>query len=158
MATLAPRETLLANLDRVVNDTLAYFDGPGRVTDARVDRWQARDVLMHFIYFHDATAWGIQSAGLGGPPWPVPASADEVNEVCRRLHEHESFDELLIQLRLAHARLVRAAGSAPDLDAPCFRRATGETMTGRERLDLLARHWSEHVQALREVAGKAARH
>jgi hypothetical protein len=151
MATLAPKETLLSNLDRVVNDTLAYFDGPGRVTDARVDRWQARDVLMHFIYFHDATAWGIQSAAFGGPPWPVPATADEVNEVCRRLHEHESFDELLTQLRQAHARLVNAARNAPDLDAPCFRRATGETMTGRERLDLLARHWSEHVQALQEA-------
>jgi hypothetical protein len=151
MATLAPKETLLANLDRVVNDTLAYFDGPGRVTDARVDRWQARDVLMHFIYFHDATAWGIQSAAVGGPPWPLPAGADEVNEVCRRLHEHESFDELLTQLRQAHARLVNAARNAPDLDAPCFRRATGETMTGRARLDLLARHWSEHVQALQEA-------
>ena len=152
MATLAPKETLLGNLDRVVNDTLAYFDGPGRLTGARVDRWQARDVLMHFIYFHDATAWGIQSVALGGPPWPVPASADTVNEVCRRLHEHESFDELLTQLRQAHARLVQAVRNASDLDAPCFRRATGETATGRERLELLARHWSEHVGQL-QAAG-----
>ncbi len=36
---------------------------------------------MHFIYFHNATAWGIQSAALGGSPWPVPANADFVNEV-----------------------------------------------------------------------------
>src|SRR5207247_2424931 len=71
MTTPAPKDALLANLDKVVRETLAYFDGPGRATKARVDRWQARDVLMHFIYFHDATAWGIQSAGLGGPPWPV---------------------------------------------------------------------------------------
>src|SRR2546422_8513166 len=78
--------------------------------------------MMHFIYFHDATAWGIQSAALGGPPWPVPADSDTVNEVCRRLHEHESLDELLTQLRQAHARLVRAARSAPDLDTPCFQR------------------------------------
>src|SRR5919204_2641059 len=99
----------IATLDKVVQDALAYFAGPGRTTDARVDRWQARDVLMHFIYFHDATAWGIQSAAQGGPPWPVPADADTVNEVCRRLHEHESFDELLTQLRRSHARLVRAA-------------------------------------------------
>jgi len=153
MATPVPKETLLANLDRVVKDTLAYFDGAGRRTQARVDRWQARDVLMHCIYFHDATAWGIRSVGMGGPPWPVPASADTVNEVCRGLHEHESFDELLAQLRQAHARLMRAAGAAPDLDAPCFRRATGETMTGRERLELLARHWAEHVGELQAAAG-----
>jgi hypothetical protein len=151
MTTLPPKEPLLADLDRVVQDTLAYFEGPGRATNARVDQWQARDVLMHFIYFHDATAWGIQSAALGGPPWPVPADSDTVNEVCRRLHEHESFDELLAQVRQAHARLVRAADTA-DLDKPCFQRATGELMTGRQRLELLGRHWAGHVRELQEAA------
>jgi hypothetical protein len=151
--TTPPTDALIAELDRVVQDALAYFEGPGRVTDARVDRWRARDVLMHFLYFHDATAWGIQSAALGGPPWPVPADSDAVNEVCRRLHEPESFDELLAQVRQAHARLLRAAGSAPDLDAPCLRRATGEVMTGRQRLALLARHWAEHVRELQAAAG-----
>jgi len=155
MTTPQSQEALLADLDRVVRETLAYFEGPGRATSARVDQWQARDVLMHFIYFHDATAWGIQSAALGGAPWPVPADADRVNEVCRRLHEHESFDELLAQLKLAHGRLVRAARNAPDLDAPCFRRANGEAMTGRQRLALLAHHWAGHVREL-QAAAKAA--
>jgi hypothetical protein len=152
MTTPRSTDTLIADLDRVVEDTLAYFDGPGRTTGARVDRWQARDILMHFLYFHDATAWGIQSVALGGPVWPVPADSDHVNEVCRRLHEHESLDELLAQLRQAHARLVRTARAAPDLDRPCFRRASGETATGRQRLELLARHWTEHVQELQKAA------
>jgi hypothetical protein len=67
MTALPPTDGLLARLDGVVQDALAYFEGPGRLTNARVDQWQARDVLMHFVYFHDATAWGIQSAALGGP-------------------------------------------------------------------------------------------
>ena len=155
MTTPAPKDALLASLDKVVQETLAYFDGPGRATKARVDRWQARDVLMHFLYFHDATAWGIQSAAHGGPPWPVPADSDTVNEVCRRLHEDESFDELLTQVRQAHARLVRAARGASDLDTPCFRRSNGELLTGRQRLELLARHWTEHVKEL-QAAAKAS--
>ena len=153
MTTLS-KDALLGNLDRVVQDTLGYFQGPGRTTTARVDRWQARDVLMHFLYFHDATAWGIQSVALGGPPWPVPADSDHVNEVCRRLHEHESFDELLTQVRQAHARLVHAVRNASDLDAPCFRRSTGEVMTGRQRLELLAKHWGEHVGELKAAAAR----
>jgi len=152
MTTPAPKDALLASLDKVVQETLAYFDGPGRATHARVDRWQARDVLMHFLYFHDATAWGIQSAAHSGPPWPVPADSDTVNEVCRRLHEHESFDELLTQVRQAHARLVRAARGASDLDTPCFQRSNGELLTGRQRLELLARHWTEHVKELQAAA------
>lgn len=153
--TTPTKDTLLEHLDRVVRDTLAYFEGPGKTTTATVDRWHARDVLMHFIYFHDATAWGIQSVALGGPPWPVPADSDTVNEVCRRLHEHESMDELQAQVRQAHARLMRAARSAPDLDAPCFQRASGDLLTGRQRLELLARHWAEHVRELEDAATRA---
>jgi hypothetical protein len=152
MATEPSAVELLNNLDSVVKETLSYFDGPGRTTTARVDQWQARDVLMHFIYFHNATAWGIQSVALGGPPWPVPADSDTVNEVCRRLHAHESVDDLLSQLRQAHQRLMHAARAAGDLDKPCFRRSTGDTMTGRQRIEVLARHWTEHVRELQAAA------
>jgi hypothetical protein len=154
MTTASDQESLLQRLDRAVREVMAYFEGPGRTTTARVDRWQARDILQHFIYFHDATAWGIQSVAQGGPVWSVPADADTVNEVSRRLHEHESFDDLLTQVRLAHGRLLRAARHAPDLDQPCFRRANGEAMTGRQRLEALARHWHEHVAALQAAAQK----
>jgi hypothetical protein len=154
MTTGRDKDSLLAELDRVARETLAYFDGPGRRTDALVDRWQARDVLMHFLYFHDATAWGIQSATQGGPPWPLPVDADTINEVCRRLHEHESFDDLLAQLRLAHARLVHAVRNSPDIDRPCFQRPSGERVTVRQRLEILAKHWAEHVDALKQASAK----
>lgn len=150
----ADSESLIQNLDRAVNEVLAYFAGPGRTSAARVDRWQGRDVLQHFLYFHDATAWGIESATMGGPVWPLPADADTINEVCRRLHEHESLDDLLDQLRLAHARLAAAARRSPDLDRPCFRRTNGEVMTGRQRLTLLAHHWREHVAELQAAEAK----
>jgi hypothetical protein len=155
MTTPASKDQLIAELDRVVQETLAYFAGPGRTTTARVDRWQGKDVLQHFLYFHDATAWGIQSVATGGPPWTLPADADTINEVCRRLHEPEGVDDLLTQLRLAHGRLMRAARGTPDLAVPCFKRANGEVMTGRQRLELLARHWAEHVRELREATAKA---
>ena len=145
----------IAAMDHVAQETFAYFAGPGRGTSARVDRWQARDVLMHFIYFHDATAWGIDSVAHGGPPAVLPADADTINEVCRRLHEHESVEDLLAQLRQAHARLVRAARRSPNLDVVCFRRANGETASGRQRLELLARHWTEHVNELKHAAAAA---
>ena len=152
MTTATEKAALIEALDRVVQDALGYLEGPGRTTTARVDRWAARDILQHFIYFHEATAWGIQSAATGGPAWPVAADADTVNEVCRRLHEGESFDDLLAQARGAHGRLLRAARSAPDLDLPCFRRANGEPMTGAQRLDAMARHWRGHMDELQAAA------
>ncbi len=154
---MADRNALIRGLDEAVREVLAYFDGPGRTSRAKVDQWQARDVLQHFIYFHDATAWGIQSAAIGGPVWPVPGDSDIVNEVCRRLHAHESYDELLTQVRLAHGRLMEAAHHAPDLDVPCFKRANGEVLTGAQRLELLAKHWREHVHELENAEQAGAR-
>ena len=152
--TAASKDALVNGLDDAVREVLAYFEGAGRTTSAKVDRWQARDVLQHFIYFHDATAWGIQSAALGGPQWVLPGDADIINEVCRRLHEHESYDELLAQVRLAHGRLMKAARNAPDLDAPCFRRPNGQTVTIAQRLEILAKHWREHVAELQHAERK----
>src|SRR5688500_2673208 len=147
-------DALIDNLDTAVREVLAYFEGAGRTLKAKIDKWHARDVLQHFIYFHDATAWGIQSAALGGPQWPVPGDSDIVNEVCRKLHEQESIGELLAQLKQSHARLIRAAKKSPNLDQPCFRRANGESLTGRQRLELLAKHWTEHVDELKAAATK----
>lgn len=152
MTTAAEKDALIQGLDRAVCDALAYFEGPGRTSTVQVDRWGAREVLQHFIYFHDATAWGIQSVAIGGPVWSLPAGSDTINEVCRRLHETESVDELVAQVRLAHGRLLRAARSSPDLDRPCFQRADGEAMTGRQRLERLAHHWREHVEELEAAA------
>src|SRR5262245_66133351 len=125
MATVVDRDTLIADLDRVAQETLAWFAGAGRTNQARVDRWGARDVLMHFLYFHNATAWGIQSVAQGGPPWPQPADADTTNDVCRRLHEGESIDELLTQLRLAHARLMRAGRRSAGVEQAWVQRWSG---------------------------------
>jgi hypothetical protein len=139
---------LIATLEQAVAETLAFFEGPGRDSDVRIDRWGAREVLAHFPYWHYATAWGIESASAGGPPWLLPDGADGINEVCEKLHEGEDFDDLIARLRVAQGRLVRAARRAGDLDAPAFRMPNGREVTIGQRLDILARHWRGHLADL----------
>jgi hypothetical protein len=68
-------------------------------------------VLVHLIYFHEATAWGIRSVGVGGPVWAVPAADwDSINEIGRVLHEGETPDELMVQI---------PAGSRPPSASSC---------------------------------------
>jgi hypothetical protein len=138
----------LTDLDDLVSRTLAYFDGPGRTSEARIDRWQARDVLTHFIYFHEATAWGIQSVGVGGPVFTIPANWDTINEICRFLHEGETLDEVMVQIRQAHARLHRAVANSPDLDRPRVRRPDGTLMTAMSGSKRSPDHWREHLDEL----------
>ncbi len=145
-------EELIQQLEDTVAETLAYFDGPGQTTDARVGDWAAWDVLAHFLYWHQATAWGIASASAGGPPWKMSAGADEANRVTTLLHQGESFADLLAQLRGEQERLVRAARALGDLDLPATERPDGELLTARQRLERIAAHWSEHLRELREAS------
>ncbi|MBI2886560.1 MAG: hypothetical protein HYY02_05070 [Chloroflexi bacterium] len=152
MTTAASKEELIGALERSVSEVLAYYDGPGQATKARIDRWGAWDVLAHFLYWHYATTWGIQSAAVGGPPWKLSGSADQINEACLPMHQGESFEQLLGQLRRAQERLLRAARSAPSLQAPAFARPDGGAVTIGQRLETIARHWAGHLQALKEAS------
>ena len=116
---------LIGALERAVDETLAYFEGGGRRNPARIDRRGAWEVLAHFPYWHYATASGIRSGALSGPPWLLTGSADEINAACLALHEGESFDGLIRRLREATRRLVRAAEAAPDLAARGLRDTGG---------------------------------
>ena len=153
MTSQPSTDDLIANLESSVQDTLAYFEGAGRTTGARIDRWGAWDVLAHFPYWHNATAWGIASATLGGPPWQVSGSADEVNDAALALHAGEDVDALIGQLRQAQARRVRVARQPADLDAPAFRMPDGRLVSIRQRLETIARHWRGHLDALRDAGG-----
>lgn len=150
---MAEREQLVEALDNAVQETLAYFGGAGRETAARVANWGGWEVLAHFLYWHDATGWGIASANIGGPPWQLSAGADETNAAALALHAGESFDDLIAQLRAANTRLLRAARAATNIEAPAFRFGDGRLISIGQRLETIARHWSGHVQALREAGG-----
>jgi hypothetical protein len=149
------RAELIGAVQRAVDETLAYFEGAGRGNPARIDRWGAWEVLAHFPYWHEATAWGIRSGALGGPPWLLSGSADEINDACLALREGESFDDLVRQLREATRRLVRAAEAATDLEAPAFATRDGRTVSVRARLETIARHWRSHLQALKDAEATA---
>ena len=153
MATAPSKEALIAAVEAAVGETLAYFDGPGQRSTAMVGDWGAWDILAHLWYFHYATTWGIRSSMVGGPAWKLPGTADEINAACLPLHRGESFDQLIAELRLAQERLLRAAREAADLDAPAFERTDGTTVSIRERLETIARHWNGHLRALQEAGG-----
>jgi len=58
------------------------------------------------------------------------------------------------QLRQATARLLRVAREAPDLDAIAFHCTDGRTLSGRQRLEMITRHWRGHPRnPVRGISG-----
>lgn len=152
MSTNPERETLLSNLNAAVNATLAYFDGPGATTRARVGDWGAWETLAHFLYWHETTAQGMEWVARGFGPCVVTTETDATNAVSVRSHKEESLRDLVRQARQLQARLDGAARRLSDIDAVVMVRPGGVTMTARQRLERLARHWQGHVEALQAAA------
>ena len=155
MTSQSSKEALLLSLDQAVQETLSYFAGPGRTATASDGQWGAWEVLAHFPYWHTATAWGIASATLGGPPWHLSGSADAINAAALVVHAQDGFDDLLLLLQQAHARLMQVARAAPEavLDAPAFQMTDSRLVSVGQRLETIARHWRGHVEALRTAGG-----
>jgi hypothetical protein len=152
--TAATKELLIGDLSAAVDETLAYFEGPGQSSGARIADWGAWETLAHFAYWHYATGWAIRSAALGGPPWQLSGSADEINAAALALMAGDGFAPVIAMLRGAHERLLRAARDAADLDATAFRMADGREVSIGQRLEIIARHWRGHLEALRALDGQ----
>ena len=148
MSTAQELDELLSALDTTVEEVLAYFEGPGATSTARVGDWGPREVLCHFLFWHDATAQGMESASSGGGPVVLDAPTDELNGRVLAQHAGEGIPELVAQARSLHKRLVQAARQLPDLDVTVLQRAEGSLVTARSRVEIIARHWRSHAAEL----------
>ncbi len=144
------QETLIANLDNAVNACLAYFEGPGGTSKARVGDWGGWETLAHFLYWHETTAQGMEWVARGFGPCVVTTETDATNAVSVQGHKGESLSDLVRQARQLQARLAAAARRLNDIDAVVMVRPGGVTMTARQRLERLANHWQGHVAALQK--------
>lgn len=144
------QETLIGNLDNAVNACLAYFEGPGGTSKARVGDWGAWETLSHFLYWHEVTAQGMEWVARGYGPCVVRTKTDETNAVSVQSHKGESIPDLVRQARQLQARLASAARRLNNLDAIVLDRPEGGGATARQRLERLANHWQGHVAALQK--------
>ena len=148
MATDANLETLIAALDDAVNRGLEYFEGPGTQSTARVEDWGPREVLCHMVVWHQSTVEGMESVLSGGPPIRLTAPTDEMNagavEDCRG----REAAQIAAKIRDLQARMAAAARALPDPGATVLVRSSGAEASARQRLELIAGHWNEHLKEL----------
>lgn len=148
MSTTRELEGLLTNLNTTVEEALAYFEGPGATSTTRVGDWGPREVLCHFLFWHQLTAEGMESATRGRSPRILDASTDELNARTIARHAGEGIPQLLAHARRLQERLVRAARRLPTLDVAVMQRQDGPPLSARERLDRIPRHWQSHITQL----------
>ena len=148
MEVSQPIEALIRALEQSVEAGLTYLQGPGGQARIKVGIWGPREVLCHLVWWHQATVEGIESVLAGGKPYRLYASVDEMNaRAVGRLADRD-IAQLAELARQLQARLVKAARALPDPNATVLVTGDGSGRSVLQRLETIARHWSEHVHAL----------
>lgn len=148
MAASQQVEALIRALEQSVEAGLTYFQGPGGQARIKVGIWGPREILCHLAWWHQATVEGMESVLAGGKPYRFYASVDEMNaRAVGRLAGHD-IAKLVELVRQLQGRLVKAARALPDPNATVLVTGDGSERSVVQRLETIARHWSEHVHAL----------
>ena len=77
---MADRHGLIRGLDEAVREVLAYFEGAGRTSTAKIDKWQARDVLLLSVRL--AQEARVQFASPPGRQPPLVAASIGLSLEC----------------------------------------------------------------------------
>lgn len=145
-------EKMIAEMEQAVEEGLAYLEDTGGSTSPQVDRWTAKEVLAHMVYWHRASLQGIESVSNGGPPFQVPDTSDVINdEIVDELSE-TSVSSMAEELRDLQKRLSAAVRTVPNIDDTVFIRVSGQTFSTRIRVETITNHWRDHVRELQEAA------
>jgi DinB superfamily len=148
MAVTQQIEDLIRALEQSVATGLAYFQGPGGQARGKAGTWGPREVLCHLVWWHQATVEGMESVLSGGKPYRFYASVDEMNARAVGRLAGQDIAQLSELVRQLQARLVKAARALPDPNATVLVTGDGSGRSVQQRLETIARHWSEHVRAL----------
>jgi hypothetical protein len=154
MAVSQHIDNLITALEQNVEVGLAYFQGPGSQAKIKIGRWGPREVLCHLVWWHQATAEGMESVLSGGAPYRIYASTDEMNARAVGRLAGKDIAQLAELVRQWQTRLVTAVRALPEPDAIVLIRGDGTELSARQRLETIAHHWNEHVEEL-QAAGTA---
>ena len=68
-------DQLLVPTEEAVRRTLAYLEGPGATSTARIDRWGVWEIAAHLLHWHRVTA-----EARSEPPSRFTSPVDDINE------------------------------------------------------------------------------
>ena len=150
MTTAQQTDTLVASLQQAFDASISYFKAEAD-SEARTDLWTPREVLCHLNYWHKATVEGIESVASGGEPHRIYASTDEMNARAVGRAAGKDVTDLIEEIIPLQERLINGAQGLEDPDVTVLVRADGTELSAVQRLELMAKHWLEHLEEMNAI-------
>ena len=153
MTTQVNIEPLISEVEAVVAKGIAYVQANAD-SEVKIDIWTPREVLCHWIYWHAATAEGMETAAAGDGPHHIHADIDDMNARSVGRKSGVSVAWLVEEMQELQTRLSAAARAMPDPNAVVVVRGDSEA-TGVQRLETIVSHWNEHLDEMAAAAAQA---
>ena len=144
-------ESRIATLEHSVQAGLAYFQGLAAQGKIQAAHWGPREVLCQLVWWHQATAEGMESVLSGGAPYRIYASVDEMNARAVGRLSGKDISQLADLVHQFQARLVKAAREIPDEQTIVLVLGDGSERSVQQRLETIAHHWDERVRELQAL-------
>jgi len=109
-------------------------------------------VLCQLVWWHQATAEGMESVLSDGAPYRIYASVDEMNARAVGRLSGRSINQMVEMVHQYQARLIKAARALPDAQATVLVLGDGSEHSVQQRLETIAHHWDEHVKELQALS------
>ena len=139
---------VVATLKKSVERGLSYLEVVGDSPNPKIGIWTSREVLCHLIYWHRATAEGMESVSSGGSPLTIYASTDEMNARAVGRVAGVNMKSLMTEARELQVRLLNAYKALVDPSAIVMVRQDIGNQSGKDRMQMIARHWDTHINEL----------
>lgn len=154
MTTDVNIDSLIADVEEVVARGIAYVQANAE-SEVKIDIWTPREVLCHWIYWHAATAEGMETAAADEGPNRIYADVDDMNARSVGRKSGVSVAWLVEEMEELQERLIAAARAMPDPNAVVVVKNDGSEASGAQRLETIVSHWNEHLEEMAEAAASA---
>jgi hypothetical protein len=94
----------------------------------------------------------MESVAGGGEPMRVETPLDKANADAITSRAGQTISQLVAEARRQQERLANAVHALDDLSQTVLVRPDGTRLSARQRLELIAHHWSEHIEELQAAA------
>ena len=140
---MASVDELVKTLGQTTEEGLSQFRRLVAESKIVPGHFGPREELCKLVWWHQATADGIESVGSGGQPYAIHASDDEMDARAVGRQAGKTVEQLATAAEGHHQRLVKAAANISDPNVTVFIHDGGREDSAVQRLEAMTKRWQD---------------
>ncbi len=139
----SPINVLVDELNTTVSKFISFFENDFNFSVMIYDKWSAKDVLGHIVFWHESFAKNVTDLALHIKPSPLRGKLSKVNELSVDSTRNVTISELLN--RLSHAQSLIETHITSNSISLIPYKIGSRPYSAQEHLMVVNRHIQKHL-------------